>query len=103
MKSLTELNPKALRLAVPIVRFTCAVKFTTLHHEVSWAMMLKKTSSLFVGNATAGSIRRDGIHSARNMVTLDPTQNFVGALVWRKHWVKDVLYSPASDDHCQAF
>jgi hypothetical protein len=25
----------------------------------------------------------------------------IGTLVGRKHWIEDVLYSPASDDQCQ--
>ena len=35
-------------------------KFTTLPREVSWAMMLKKTSSPSVGNVTGKFIRNDG-------------------------------------------
>jgi hypothetical protein len=33
---------------------------------------------------------------------LEPTHDLIGALVWRKHWIEEVLYSPASDDQCQA-
>ena len=29
---------------------------------------------------------------------LEPTYDLIGALVWRKHWIKDVLYSSTSDD-----
>jgi hypothetical protein len=78
-------------------------KFTTLFREVGLAMMLKTISSPSVGNVIAGFIRSDRMQSAWNWVTPDPTQDFIGALVWRKHWVKDVLYSPTSYDHCQAF
>jgi hypothetical protein len=78
-------------------------KFTTLLREVGLAMMPKKISSPFAGNVIAGFIRTDRIHWAWNWVTPDPAHDVVGALVWRKYWVKDMLYSPASYDHCQAF
>jgi hypothetical protein len=59
-------------------------KFTTLFREVGWAMMLKKISSPFAGNVMAGFIRSDKIDSVRNWVTPDPSQDFIGGLVWRK-------------------
>jgi hypothetical protein len=78
-------------------------KFTISFREVGLATMLKKISSPSVGNVIAGFIRSDGIQSAWNWLTPGPAQHFIGTLVWRKHWVEDVLYSSASDDHCEAF
>jgi hypothetical protein len=78
-------------------------KFTILFREVGLAMMLKKTSSPFVGNAIGRSIRGNQIQSAWNRVAHEPAQHLIGLSFWRKHSVQDVLYSPASDEHCQTF
>jgi hypothetical protein len=33
-----------------------------------------------------------------NWMITKPTHDLIGALVWWKHWIEDVLYSPTSDD-----
>ena len=33
----------------------------------------------------------------------EPTQDMIGAFVWRKHWIEDVLDSATPNDPCQAF